>query len=203
MLWTLIFSNVTSYELDSTNTTHLVPIQSIILSNSRIECPEVCSKAYCLKHISPNSNCTKFIRDQCDCCHVCLRDENDICGGRFNVHGICADDLLCYQSNRNEHKGICVKGKKHMTTIQCDECSRFLACWKYQCLSIVKDNKTTCECANRSVPCDKNLYFRMQDNCENRSILREKISPTFLKTSDGRSSSYEYIFELNLSLFFF
>lgn len=57
----------------------------------------------------------------------------------------------------------------------------FVACLKFQCLSIVKDNKTTCECANRSVPCDKNLYFHMKDNCENRSI-----SSTYLKTIDGK-----------------
>lgn len=94
------------------NQVNLVPIQSIIFSNSRIECPEVCSNDYCFKHISPNFNCTKLIRDQCDCCNVCLRYENDICGGRFNVHGICDEDLLCYQSNRNEQKGICVKGKR-------------------------------------------------------------------------------------------
>lgn len=111
LLLGMLVVNVTSEE-NPASKDNLVPIQSIILSNSRIECPEVCSNDYCFKHISPNSNCTKLIRDQCDCCNVCLRYENDICGGRFNVHGICDEDLLCYQSNGNEQKGICVKGEK-------------------------------------------------------------------------------------------
>jgi hypothetical protein len=42
-----------------------------------------------------------------------------------------------------------------------------LGCLKYQCLSIVKNNKTTCQCANRRVPCDKNLNINTKDTCEN------------------------------------
>ncbi len=74
------------------------------------ECQEACSIDYCLKYVSLNKNCTKLIRDQCNCCTVCLRNENDICGGRFNVYGICEQDLICYKTNKIEHKGICVKG---------------------------------------------------------------------------------------------
>ena len=72
--------------------------------------------------------------------------------------------------------------KVRMTYFLCKKIEYFfsiLACWKFQCLSVVKDNKTTCECASRSVPCDKNLYFDTKDNCENRStILIENNSPT-------------------------
>ncbi len=76
------------------------------------ECYETCSIDYCLNYISLNKNCTKLIRDPCDCCTVCLRKENDICGGRFDVYGICDEDLVCYVANKTEQKGICIKGEK-------------------------------------------------------------------------------------------
>jgi hypothetical protein len=90
----------------------VVPIQSISLTGYQIECQEECSIDYCFKYVLLNKNCTNLIRDQCDCCTVCLRNENDICGGRFNVYGICQQDLFCYKSNQIEQKGICVKGYK-------------------------------------------------------------------------------------------
>jgi hypothetical protein len=65
----------------------------------------------------------------------------------------------------------------------------FLACLKFQCLSIIKNNKTICECANRRVPCDKNLNFNIKDNCENQSAYPS----AYLKISDGMST-FIYIF---------
>jgi len=100
MLWTLIFDSETK--------------QSISLSNYPIECHEACSIDYCLNYISLNKNCTKLIRDPCDCCTVCLRNENDICGGRFDVYGICKEDFVCYISNKTDQKGICVKGENEI-----------------------------------------------------------------------------------------
>jgi hypothetical protein len=77
------------------------------------ECQEPCSIDYCLKYKSFINNCTKLIRDQCDCCTVCHRTENQICGGHLNVYGICEQDLLCYKSNNSiKQMGICVKGTK-------------------------------------------------------------------------------------------
>lgn len=74
------------------------------------ECPSTCSSDFCLKHASMIRNCTKLIRDPCDCCTVCLRAENQICGGHLNVYGICEENLLCYRSS--EQTGICVQGKR-------------------------------------------------------------------------------------------
>lgn len=108
MLWTFIFDCITIENEQSELI--VVPIQSISLSDYEIECSEACSMDYCLKYVLLNKNCTKLIRDQCDCCTVCLRNENDICGGRFNVYGICEQDFVCYKSNKTEEKGICVKG---------------------------------------------------------------------------------------------
>lgn len=81
------------------------------------ECHDPCSIDYCLKYLSLNKNCTKLIRNQCNCCTVCLRNENEICGGYLNVYGLCEQDLLCYKSNKTTNKlseqtGICVQGIK-------------------------------------------------------------------------------------------
>jgi len=110
MLWTFIFDVITIENDNEQSKLLVIPIQSISLSDYQIECQEACSIDYCLKYILLNKNCTKLIRDQCDCCNVCLRNENDICGGKFNVYGICEQNLICYKSNKIEQKGICVKG---------------------------------------------------------------------------------------------
>ena len=84
----------------------------------RNECQHPCSIDHCLQHLYLNKNCTKLIRDQCDCCTVCLRTERETCGGYLNVYGLCEQDLLCYASNRTtvnltDSTGICVKGREH------------------------------------------------------------------------------------------
>jgi len=124
MLSTFLIAAITT---NITNNNHLiqsellvVPIQSSAADQN--ECQELCSIDYCLKYISITKNCTKLIRDQCDCCTVCLRTENQICGGHLNVYGLCEQDLLCYKSNKTttnltEQTGICVKGKKNILNI--------------------------------------------------------------------------------------
>lgn len=94
----------------------VIPIQSSAANDN--ECQDPCSIDYCLKYTSLNKNCTKLIRNQCNCCTVCLRSENHICGGYLNVYGLCEQDLLCYKSNKTtinsseQQTGICVKGLK-------------------------------------------------------------------------------------------
>lgn len=92
------------------------PSSSFIAANKN-ECQEPCSVDYCLKYKSINKNCTRLIRDQCNCCTVCVRSENQTCGGRLNVYGLCEQDLLCYKPNKTsnylpEQIGICVKGNE-------------------------------------------------------------------------------------------
>jgi hypothetical protein len=88
----------------------VVPAQSSAANYN--ECQHPCSIDYCLKYAPMIRNCTRLIRDQCDCCTVCLRTENQICGGYLNVYGLCEQGLLCYKSkNQSESIGICVKGK--------------------------------------------------------------------------------------------
>ncbi|CAF1390037.1 unnamed protein product [Adineta ricciae] len=154
----------------------VVPVQSTSLSGYQIECHEACIANYCYDYALLNKNCTKLIRDQCDCCTVCLRKENERCGGRFNVYGICEEGLLCYKANKTttahsayEQTGICVK-----------------ACLKFQCLSVTKDKKNTCECINRRVPCDKALPYDTKDNCKNHSIIHKDYSATALKASNAK-----------------
>lgn len=66
----------------------------------------------------------------------------------------------------------------------------FSACLKFQCLSIIKNNKTTCECANRHIPCDKNLQFDLKDNCENQTVLQKEYSSASLKTSESMNTLF-------------
>ena len=98
-----------------------VPIPLVLSSSTAAatenKCQEPCSIDYCYKHKLIHENCTRLIRDQCNCCTVCLRTENQICGGYLNVYGLCEQDLLCYKSNNTRHNlpeqtGICVRGKK-------------------------------------------------------------------------------------------
>ncbi len=108
---------ITNGKSNKQSESFVVPIQSLSSAANPNECQETCSIDYCLKYTSLNKNCTKLIRDQCDCCTVCLRTENQICGGHLNVYGLCEQDLLCYKSNKTtnnliEKSGICVKGKK-------------------------------------------------------------------------------------------
>jgi hypothetical protein len=119
MLWTFIHGVLTIENSDENDNKQsqliVVPIQSISSSVNPIECQEACPIDYCLKYRSINKNCTKLIRDQCDCCTVCLRNEHEICGGQFDVYGSCEQDLLCYKSNKTtknpvEQTGICIKG---------------------------------------------------------------------------------------------
>jgi hypothetical protein len=197
MLCTFIFDAITiensSEDENAPAKLIVIPIQSISLSGYQIECHEACSIEYCLKYTLLNKNCTKLIRDQCDCCTVCLRNENDICGGRFNVFGICEQDFFCYKSNKilndpHEQTGVCVKGENLFFFMKKSNLfSSILACLKFLCLSTIKNNQTTCECTNRRVPCDKNLNFHTKNNCENQSVLQQS---SFLKTSDGKRTSF-------------
>ena len=92
----------------------VIPIQSLKSAADSNECQEACSISHCLKYISITRSCKKLIRDQCDCCTVCLRTENEICGGHLNVYGLCEQDFLCYKSTNKlaEQTGICVKGTR-------------------------------------------------------------------------------------------
>lgn len=122
MLSTFLFAAMTTGNPPEQMELLVIPVQSIKSSSSAAaarttssECPETCSIDFCFKHASMIRNCTKLIRDQCDCCTVCLRTENQICGGHLNVYGICEQDLLCYRSiNHTEQTGICVQGKQKL-----------------------------------------------------------------------------------------
>lgn len=91
-------------------TTNLTTTNPLIAAN-HTECQENCSIDFCSKYLSLTRNCSKLIRDQCDCCTVCLRTENEICGGHLNIYGLCEQDLICYKSNLSESIGRCVKGR--------------------------------------------------------------------------------------------
>ena len=58
---------------------------------------------------------------------------------------------------------------------------------------VMKNNKRTCECANRRVPCDKKYDFDRKDKCEDQSL-------SYLKTSGGKNQ--DLLFRILLSFIF-
>ncbi|UJR36808.1 hypothetical protein I4U23_029522 [Adineta vaga] len=161
--------------------------QSLSSINNKNECQTSCSIDYCLQYQSLNKNCSKFIRDQCDCCTVCLRTEHQVCGGHLNVYGLCEQDLLCYKSNKtsnnlSEQTGVCMK-----------------ACLKFRCLSININNKTICECSNRRIPCEINTDEQnLNDDskmtyhtCEQESVSYQKRELSWFTTYDDNEDDID------------
>ena len=67
-----------------------------------------------------------------------------------------------------------------------------LACLKFQCLSININNQTTCECANRRVPCDitpdeENMI--LSRTCELESPSHQKRELSWSTTYDGKDNT--------------
>lgn len=61
---------------------------------------------------------------------------------------------------------------------------------KYQCLLVIRNNKTVCDCANRRVPCDENLHDnKTRQYCEQESISHQQREITLLKANDGKLNS--------------
>ncbi|CAF1116785.1 unnamed protein product [Didymodactylos carnosus] len=116
----LIESILTEQTIMTNNEEKLAHSQSelfvipIISDENANDCTE-CDLDYCLENIHYNKNCTKLIRDQCNCCTVCLRYIDETCGGKLNVRGICDNGLNCENINVNNNKrsteqiGKCVK----------------------------------------------------------------------------------------------
>jgi hypothetical protein len=61
-------------------------------------CPELCDKSKCEE---PVISCDSgvFVKDECDCCDVCLRSRNQICGGLHARFGKCESGLECVNDN--------------------------------------------------------------------------------------------------------
>lgn len=68
----------------------------------------------------------------------------------------------------------------------------FLGCLKFRCLPILINNRTTCECANRRVPCDENSQDNHQskkNDCDDESIIQQKRQLTSLKSTAGKMNN--------------
>ena len=54
------------------------------------------------------------VTDQCGCCQVCGRIENEVCGGTFLLQGRCIKGLMCFNKAKdreveNYEVGACGK----------------------------------------------------------------------------------------------
>lgn len=51
-----------------------------------------------------------ILRDACNCCNICVRDEGEVCGGKYYIHGKCAQDTHCdmRRATIDNPVGVCV-----------------------------------------------------------------------------------------------
>ena len=58
------------------------------------QCPQSCDQSKCEESLilCPSN---VYVKDECGCCDVCQRFTNEICGGRNNRFGKCAEGLKC------------------------------------------------------------------------------------------------------------
>nr|XP_045612417.1 venom protein 302-like [Procambarus clarkii] len=48
-------------------------------------------------------DCPKsVVKSGCKCCHECAKVQGEDCGGSFNVHGQCAEDLSCVEVGKDK-----------------------------------------------------------------------------------------------------
>lgn len=57
-------------------------------------CPDICDQSTC-KASTIRCRRDVFVKDDCDCCNVCLRSENEVCGGFHARYGKCDQNLIC------------------------------------------------------------------------------------------------------------
>lgn len=55
-----------------------------------------------------------ILRDVCNCCNICVRDEGEVCGGKYYIHGKCALDAHCdlRRATIDNPVGVCVNNNK-------------------------------------------------------------------------------------------
>ncbi|XP_070541038.1 insulin-like growth factor-binding protein 7 [Ptychodera flava] len=77
------------------------------------ECPP-CKKEDC----QLRNNCMAYAKDDCGCCFVCLRSEQEACGGENWDTGKCREGLDCYinpeKEDQTEGTCICVEDSDNL-----------------------------------------------------------------------------------------
>ena len=69
-----------------------------ITAGASDSCSDLCDKSKCEEPVIPCES-DVFVKDECDCCDVCLRSLNQICGGLHARYGKCKPDLHCVSDN--------------------------------------------------------------------------------------------------------
>lgn len=106
---------------------HLVPLLVVYMVLGLDQLPnawglqcDICDRSRCPPRDCPAGE----VLDACLCCHVCARVVDQTCGGKFDIHGRCADNLVCRITPAvgtpvsEDHVGIC---KPELTVIDCDK----------------------------------------------------------------------------------
>ena len=98
---------------------HLVPLLVVYMVLGLDQLPnawglqcDICDRSRCPPRDCPAGE----VLDACLCCHVCARVVDQTCGGKFDIHGRCADNLVCRITPAvgtpvsEDHVGICKPG---------------------------------------------------------------------------------------------
>jgi hypothetical protein len=59
--------------------------------------------------------CTRgILRDACNCCNICARNEGEVCGGKYYIHGKCAQEAHCdlRRATIDNPVGVCVNNDR-------------------------------------------------------------------------------------------
>nr|API81344.1 venom toxin [Hemiscorpius lepturus] len=79
----------------------------IFLRTMSLKC-RVCGTYDCKP--TPENCPVGIVKDVCNCCDVCGKNENEVCGGPWNIIGKCGEGLKCVEEDDHfESKGICQK----------------------------------------------------------------------------------------------
>ncbi|XP_076361932.1 venom protein 302-like isoform X2 [Tachypleus tridentatus] len=79
-----------------------------------LDCLWPCQKEEC--RVIDESKCKAGTTlDECACCTVCAKAEGEICGGPWDIEGICGTGLFCKKPENQDinTKGICIPISSH------------------------------------------------------------------------------------------
>ncbi len=75
-------------------------------------CPAECKDIRCPGRAK---QCARgVLRDACNCCNICVRDEGEVCGGKYYIHGKCAQEAHCdlRRATIQNPVGVCVNNNR-------------------------------------------------------------------------------------------
>ena len=145
------------------------------------------------------------VKDQCNCCNVCVRREGELCGNNRNIQGQCRDGLFCYSGSPvfngyQYQQGVCQRQPISWPTItnpcppSCFYCKANRACIlnKYLCDGIQDCSDAADErypvCTKLTTnPCPSSCFYCKADNA---CVLNKYLCDGIRDCSDAADEGY-------------